>query len=196
MKKEKVLINFRTYKEVNLWFTGSMLHNRLKNNEKFPDLQPMLEQLLAATEAFRKETARRTTKENKDARRKELVAILTTIARKVEEISEGDIVKIYSAGLNIVKKKPVRPLGAAKNFRVKHMYNGEMQLRCEPNKNAKHYLWEYRQEDGVRWMQEITTAAKILLKGLEIGKFYLFRVMQIGKHEDRTYSHEIKHVVV
>jgi uncharacterized protein Veg len=196
MNKQKVLLNFRTYKETSLWVTAGSIHHCLKDNKNFQGITQMLDQLLLAKEAFWQEKFRRTTKENKDARRRELIALLTNIGRKVEEQSQGNIAKIYSAGFDIVKKKPVRPLGEAKNFRVKHLGEGGMELRCQPNKNAKHYLWEYRQVDGLQWIQQTTTAAKLSLKGLEIGKFYLFRVMLVGKHELRTYSHEIKHVVV
>jgi hypothetical protein len=195
--KHKIELNFGTLKQNHLMVRANVVLHHLKKGYKGPMDESNINQLEAACKKFTKELARRTTKEAKTASRKELVTILRRIGLLVEEESKGNLVVIYSAGFDVKKPaKSNKPLGEAKEFRLKLLGNGEVDLRCKRNKNAKTYLWEYMEVDGVRWIQNTTKAAKIVLKELQPGKEYRFRVMLLGKSEIRVYSQEKRSFVV
>ena len=200
----KANINFRKYTDHAFsQEVANILSSMAENIAIFPDPVPALSVVSADHAAFKAALTKVFVGSSKadTAKKNELRHVLekdlAALGTYVQQVSTGEESIILTSGFRANKQpSPVGPLPPPEEFRAIIKYKGQVKLMTKPVDGASSYKWEYKLKNGTEWLDETTTAAKKMLKGLTSGLEYDFRVVAIGANEARNYSDIISSFVL
>jgi len=132
----------------------------------------------------------------KNQARVDLEEILRSIALNVQDISQGDEIKILSSGFDINRKAaPVGVLEQVVNVQVtQSKITGALEVTWDVLDNAKSYIIRYTKypvTENSSFATATSTKHKLLIDNLELGVKYIIQVAGVGSDPQRVWSIEV-----
>ncbi len=199
MFTQKVLINFRSYKDDALDQKAGLILLNMTGNTNFPTPIPALTSVQTALDAYTAALAALgtpTATVAKNQARASLESLLASLAGYVQRTSNADVGIMLSSGFDV--SKPPTPVGVLPKplgFTVKNAtIKGSIVLSVKPVPGAKSYQFEYTDAPVTAtsvWKILTGTATTFTVPGLQSTKEYTFRVAGIGSNPARVYTDEI-----
>ncbi|MBO9681469.1 MAG: fibronectin type III domain-containing protein [Flavisolibacter sp.] len=129
----------------------------------------------------------------KNAKKKELAALMTSLALCLMQLADGDELKLVSTGLPLTKTpSPVPPIGVPLIAKIEGgLSAGELDVTIKRLPGAILYVYQYTLDpltENSEWISQNSTYVKLTLTGLENGKRYWIRVVAYGSNEQMTIS--------
>jgi len=203
MVKTKVSVDFSThnYSDKELAVQGKTAGENLTDNPNFPTLQEAAAAIIAASAILlgylaNMATGNKLVTAEKKLARTNLEDILRATALKVQDISEGDEIKILSSGFLINKKRtPAGTLDQVLSVQVKPgKVSGSLDISWDVVSNA--YSYEIRFTSNPKsetpvYTSVTSTKCKVILENLIPGQTYIVQVAGIGADPKRVWSVEV-----
>lgn len=110
-------------------------------------------------------------------------------------------IRNLASGRKVTKKLALKPTG----FIVEAQDRSKVKLRCDYNPGVWIRQFQYRQavpsvedQSGIEWISMDGPGSRTveLLSGLKCGHEYIFRIMHIGRNNERAYSDEISSFIL
>lgn len=202
---KKCLINFTKYSDAALEARAQLILNSLTGNAHFTDPVPSLAELQAAITAFsaaliKAGSGNRSDIAFKNQKRRELVAILVSLAQYVTFVANGDESILYSSGFEISKTPGTIIITRPENLQVINGNNtGELQISVNGVKGALSYLFEYTTDAtqaASNWQSIASSRVKFMVDGLQPGTVYYCRVGAVGGNNQLQYSDIVSRMVI
>jgi len=205
MSINRTVLSMSRYNDTELDNKAQSILNLARQKKDLGNPTPSLDELDAAvkeygdTLAAAQDGGRLSIMKKRDARRK-LEELLAIFGAYVTMIAKGDKTVIASFGFDLRKEAtPAPPVAAPQNIEVIIRNNpGEVQVKVDAVKNCRVYHFEYALDpltDDSTWTAETDTRRKRLLKGLQSGKKYWFRVAASGLLDAKEYSNIVSCIV-
>lgn len=204
MAATRISIDFSTHKysDKDLVVTARNIAPKLSHNANFPSLNDVATQIdekATILDGFLSKMidGNKELTAQKNAARTDLEKLLRSTALKVEDLSEGDEVKLLSTGfaLNKTRQDPVGILPQVENVRTKlGPYTGSLDLSWDVVEHAVMYEIRYTPAPRVAnsVFQIITSSRrKMILDGLTVGQQYVIQVAALGTGNKRSWSVEV-----
>ena len=203
MSKAKVCVDFskHNYPDKTLNVKSTTITEDLTNNPNFPTLADKVALLKSKNEKFgellaKVENGNKQMTAEKNQARVDLEDILRSIALNVQDISQGDEVKILSTGFDINRKAaPVGVLGQVVNVQVNQSkITGSLNVTWDVLPKAKSYIIRYAKSpvnaDNL-YQYATSTKHKLSIDNLEPGSKYIVQVAGVGTDPQRVWSVEV-----
>ena len=203
MSKAKVCVDFskHNYPDKTLNVKSTTITEDLTNNPNFPTLADKVALLKSKNELFgellaKVENGNKQMTAEKNQARVDLEEILRSIALNVQDISQGDEVKILSTGFDINRKAaPVGVLGQVVNVQVNQSkISGSLDLSWDVLEHAKSYIVRYAKfpfSDDSSYQYKTCTKHKLAIDNLEKATKYIIQVAGVGAAPERVWSVEV-----
>jgi hypothetical protein len=204
MAATRISVDFSTHKysDKELSVAASTVSTKLSDNVNFPTLKEVAAQIEEKTTTLdtflsQMSDGNKEITAQKNAVRAELEKLLRSTALKVEDLSEGDEVKLLSSGfaLNKSRQNPVGTLAQVQNVKAKlGTYSGSLDLSWDIVEHAVSYEVRYTPSPRVAssvFQISTCTRRKTLLEGLTVGLQYVIQVAAVGADTKRAWSVEI-----
>lgn len=202
MKKPKILTSLTRLSDDDLVQKAELIINCLTNNDFFTEPKPAITEIQIGLDEFcaaiiiAKEGSKTETV-NKTNKRKNLLALLKTLALYVQFQGNYNEIALLSSGFSIQKKpQTIGALSKPENFVVTPMYVGMIKLRLKKIYGAKMYQYEYKEKDATSWNVVTNSKSVLILSQLKSGIAYNFRVTAIGTAPERIYSNTINSFIL
>lgn len=202
---KRINLNFRRYADAMLLVLAQGIAAALTGNAYFPTTDPTVAilQTTIGNYAAALAAAAMGGKNNiadKNARRAELIAVLTSLALDIMKQADGDVQKLISSGFPLSKDKtPLGPLGDPQILKLEDgPLTGSLAVVISKVTGAKTYGYEYTLDpltDASQWDSEIDNSVKHTFTDLESGKKYWIRVVAYGNDEQETDSDPVSRIV-
>jgi hypothetical protein len=132
----------------------------------------------------------------KNQARVDLEDILRSIALNVQDISQGDEIKILSSGFDVNRKAtPIGVLEQVVNVQVNQSkITGCIEVSWDVLSNAKSYIvryTKYPKTDESTYVTATSTKHKLLIENLELGAKFIIQVAGVGADPQRVWSIEV-----
>ena len=195
-RKRKALTNFAKCSDANVVPPAEFIVESLTDNPDFTDPTPKISAVDAVLTSYKTALLEASSKDrNKIALKRELRTQLNDLLQQlgvyVNNIANGDVVKILSAGYNVSKEPEPRHITVPEAPVVKPGNNpGTIVCKIKKVKNAKSYAYllaDAQIKDAV-WMNFVSTRTSFTFTNLEPGKQYLVKVAAIGSNGQIEYS--------
>lgn len=181
-----------------LTYAENVLQKSKDNADLFTDAAETILELEAAIEAYRNgltESAYRDMRQVvlKNQQAEMLKQILYRYSLYVETVANGDPNLILASGF-MPSKSTTQPIGMspkANDLRAEVMHPGtrSVNVRVKAWKPAKLYQFEFRQADSMNgWTPILSTKSRTVIRGLEHGQEYEFRVTYVSTDPTPNYS--------
>lgn len=203
MGKSKVSVDFSTHNftDKELAVQGHTVSDNLDDNSNFPTLKEAATEIKSASDILNGYLAsmatgnKQVTAEKKQARTN-LEDILRATALKVQDISEGDEIKILSSGFLTNKKRtPAGTLDQVVNVQIKPgKVSGSLNISWDVVSNAYSYEIRYTSNpktDAPVYISITSTKSKVILENLIPGQTYIVQVAGVGSDPKRVWSVEV-----
>lgn len=202
---KKINLNFRHYTDAALLLLAQAILLALTGNIFFPSVSPSLATLQSAINDYSDALAAAAQggKNNivvKNARRADLIKVLTSLALDIMKTADGDIIKLTSSAFPLSKDRT--PLGPMENPQILKLEDGassgSLKVAIAKVKGSMNYGYEYTLDpltEASEWESEIDSSIKHTLANLEQGKKYWVRVVAYGRNEEETYSDPVSRIV-
>lgn len=203
MAKVKVSINFSTnnFSDKELAVMGQTVGENLADNANFPTLKETAAAIKTASDVLNGYLANMATGNKqltaeKNVARTNLENLLGAAALKVQDISEGDEIKILSSGFETNRKRtPVGVLDQVLNVQVKlGKVTGSLDISWDVVSNAYSYEIRYTKNpktDASIYTNITSTKRKVTIENLTPGQTYIVQVAGIGSDPKRVWSVEV-----
>jgi len=196
----------KKYRDLKLLSKAGNISEQMTNNDRFPDIQPKLDELKAKAKSYESsiiesnQGGRLTTVLKRNCRR-DLEACLQELATYVQLTSKGDAAVIASSGFDMHKKASrVGSLDKVQNVKINvGSTRGSALVTCDRVDRALFYVFEYCEAPLTAnsvWIQVAGSKRKMLIEGLTSGKEYCFRVAAARTHPSRVWSEVVKSYVI
>lgn len=177
----------------------------MTGNPNFPSPVPPLSEVTTAsndysTALLAAKNGGKTEVAVKDEKREELIIVLIKLAAYVTMISGNNRAVMVSSGFSLVKEREPRPpIEKPQITKVVDGVNaGEVKVVIRRVMGARNCMYQYTPDpltaDSV-WEGQNSTLSKMLLKDLESGQKYWFRVVAYGNNEQVAYSDPVSRIV-
>jgi hypothetical protein len=127
----------------------------------------------------------------RNAKRTEVIALLTELASYVTAICNGDPAKLVSSGFKLRKARGTTVLSPIKDLKVTIDHAGEAVTQVKRVAGAKAYIHQYTTDpltgDNV-WVNQVTTELSYTFTGLKSKEKYWFQVIAVGLNGQETAS--------
>ena len=203
MSKAKVCVDFskHNYPNKTLNVKSTTITEDLTNNPNFPTLADKVALLKSKNEIFgellaKVENGNKQMTAEKNQARVDLEEILRSIALNVQDISQGDEVKILSTGFDINRKAaPVGVLERVVNVKVNQSkISGSLDVTWNVLEHAKSYIVRYAKfpfSDDSSYQYKTCTKHKLAIDNLEKATKYIIQVAGVGAAPERVWSVEV-----
>lgn len=191
-------LNFARLSDPNLEaLSRVVLYNMSSNSELFPLAEDMVKELQPVFERFKQAFvdaygSGRVKAFDKNLIRQQLIGILKQLGLYVMLEAKGDEFMLLSSGFPLAKRGGQSWLGAPQNFRVlPGEKSGEIILQTKRVSSARSYTYQYTQAPltpASVWQTEHGTTCKTVLRGLQPGVQYCFRVGAVGSKQQVQYT--------
>jgi hypothetical protein len=202
---KKINLSFRRYTDGLLLILAQAILAALTGNSFFPVISPSLATLQTTITDYSTALAAaaqggKTNVAIKNARKKDLINVLVSLALDIMKLSDGDLVMLTSSGFPLSKDKtPVGPMDTPQILKLEDgPVSGSLKATIGSVKGAKIYGYEYTQDpltDASEWDSEVDSQVKHVIFDLETGKKYWVRVVAYGKGEQESYSDPVSRIV-
>lgn len=203
MKREKVDLNFRSYRDSKLHvFALSILTKMTRNPNFLPPYTPSLTDLSTAITNYWKALVAsngnfggKAQTIAKDEARKALRTLMKDLGLYVDRVANGNKAIILSSGFKVRKPTPTGPLPTPKKLKISDRQRSKIKLKVDAVKGTRIYQWEYIPTSDLStgiWTEVKTTKSSVTIEGLQSGQQYTFRVVALGKNQQvKNYSHTV-----
>lgn len=201
----RILMNFKRYADRALLIVAQAIAAALTGNLYFPTTNPTVATLQTAIGDYTAALAAAALggKNNiaaKNARRADLIAVLTSLALDIMKQADGDLQKLISSGFPLSKDKtPLGPLGDPQILKLEDgALSGSLVVSINKVTGAQTYGYEYTLDpltNDSQWTSEIDNKIKHTFSDLEAGKKYWVRVIAYGNDEQETDSDPVLRIV-
>jgi hypothetical protein len=134
----------------------------------------------------------------RNAKRAEVIALLTELAVYVTAICNGDPAKLVSSGFKLRKARGTTTLSPIKDLKVTIDRAGEAVTQVKRVAGAKAYIHQYTTDpltgDNV-WINQVTTDLSYTFTGLKSKEKYWFQVIAIGLNGQRSASPLVARII-
>jgi hypothetical protein len=200
----KIKNGFDRLTEAQLLVEATSIVTKCTGNPYFTALQPAVQAVDAACNAYSTSlNAARGGDRNaiavKDARKKDLIALLRKLGDFIGATAGGDQVILVSSGYPLVKERePLPPLGKPNPPFVSTGLNaGHILLEGKSGRSVKaviHMVTPDPVTDSSTWSSTVTTSRKHTFSNLESGKRYWFKQCMIGTNQQYVESDAVSYV--
>lgn len=202
---KKINLNFKAYTDGALLILAQAIVLALSGNIFFPVLSPSLANLQTAINNYSDALAAaaqggRNNVVVKNARKADLIKVLTSMALDIMKIADGDIIMLTSSAFPLSKDRI--PLGPMENPQILKLedgpVSGSLKVTIGKVKGSMNYGYEYTLDpltDASVWESEIDSSIKHTIADLEAGKKYWVRVVAYGRNGQETYSDPVSRIV-
>jgi hypothetical protein len=194
------------YKDLELALFAFTVLEKMVDNPNFPDAADLIADLKTRATNFKvcvsnlQDRSRIDTLLKKEAR-KRLEDSLQNMSIYVQQICNGHVTIVYSAGFSVHSRTSrVGPLEKPTNVKLQvGDFKGSLYISCDVVKRALFYVVEYclspQGPDSV-WIQVTGSRRKILIEGLISGQEYCFRMAAARTDPARIWSAVVKSYVL
>lgn len=201
--KVKVLIDYSKYSDEELVIEAQHVEDRMTGNTNFPEPVAPLTKMTAAKEDFITKLAAsknggtdRTLPKNQA--RIALIDALRDLGFYVQLNCKNDLSIAQGTGFGTRKEKEI--YGVLPKPRVKAepgQFPGSIKVTVDAVKGASNYIYEWAQTpvNGQTIWEYDLSKTSMVIKNLELGKEYAFRVAAKGSAEGKVFSDIITHYV-
>jgi hypothetical protein len=204
---KKIKLDFNSYNDTALLVLVKACLLALTGNLFFPSLSnPGLPDFSTAINAYDAALAAASDKSKnditaKDARRAELINLLTKLSLQLMQIADGNLEALVSTSLPLYKvREPKPPMGIPAIQSIENGLNsGELDLSLFSLAGSRTFIYQYTEDpltaDSV-WQSINSTRIKQTITGLKTGKRYWIRVIAYGTKNQMTTSDPVLSKIV
>lgn len=178
----------------------------MTGNAYFPTPTPSLAEMQVVYDNFetalmQARTGNHTAVAEKNARKAELVTALQTLADYVTLTAKRDEAALVSSGFKLTKERtPAPPLTKPEGLALANGVNpGELEVRINRLTGVRSYQYQFTPDPltpDSAWKQQMDTACKTVLTGLESNRQYWCRVGAVGTKGQLVYSDALCRMVL
>lgn len=194
----KIKISFWDHSDLELENKAQAIALAMTDNEYFKNPTPDVPELLDAISTFSDtlaaaENGGRQQIIEKNAARKELVRVLRELGNWITMIAKGDEKILASCGYDLYGKRSAAVAITAPQIVkvISRSHPGEVEIVISGVKGKLTYSYEYTLDplaENSVWHDEPETLRRHIIRGLQSGKKYWFRVAAIGPRGVKEYS--------
>lgn len=193
----KLALNFRKYNEPDLITAAYRVADKLADNERFPEVKPMLSPILETAKELQFAVVNASNGDSlkiiiKNDIKEKLIALLRELGDWIEKHSNGDELALVSSGFMLAKPRKEISLSNPVEFVIMPGKNmGEIIMQVKRVKGAKAYVYQYTRDpltDDSKWETINSTKRKIVLRQLPLGVKFFFRMAAIGARNQVVYT--------
>jgi hypothetical protein len=197
MKKKFIILKYyKRDRDSDLSTTAKRVVDKSKNNPKVPNPPEALAKLEKILPDYDQSVvnARGRDKEMvaiKKALKVEIIALLTELDSYITAIGNGDEAMLLSSGFAISGQSTVQPMPGIVKLDVELGPPGEVTISVKQVRSAKAYLHQYTTETPTSetvWITEGSSNPECTFRGLKSYTKYWFRIVAIGKNDQKVYS--------
>jgi len=205
MIQSKILSDYSRLADAALEVKALSIAASMTGNANFPQPNPGIDKLNEHIAAFSAALSAAKTRHlvsvsEKNDRRRELIAALTTLATYISYVANGNRTLLLSSGFSVnAENKASAQLGTPGNFKVEPGQNsGSVVLSIDAVANARSYTHFYKlqSEAGDTWFHAISSSPEYTFTGLDPLKMYCFRIGVAGAKGQVVYTDIITKGVV
>jgi hypothetical protein len=181
---------YKSWPDKKLATEAVKIKTAITDNEYFPVITPSAADYSTAVDAYVAQLGKATgtrdvnAVDQKNARRRELIALTVTLGTSCSLNANGDLEMLRSTALPLRKKAQARILGKPSNFRCTNGINpGELLLKVDTMAGAASFSFTYTEfppTETSAWTTVTSSKSTCTLTGLTPGKKYWIRVAAIG----------------
>jgi len=205
MANPKIKTDFPGYNDSAFEVKTSTIIAAMTGNPHFPSPIPPLSDVVSASTEYSAalvaaKNGGKTEAAVKDQKREALENLLIKLAAYVTMIAGTDRAIMLGSSFDLVKERqPLPPIEKPQIIKVVNGINaGDVLMVIRRVIGARNCIYQYTPDpltaDSV-WEGQNSTLSKMLLKNLESGKKYWFRVVAYGNNEQVAYSDPVSRIV-
>lgn len=204
MKTYKISLDFSPYSDPDLIVKALAIITSMTGNTNYATPVPTIAIVTTSNSTFQTAVSKadigtQNDRIARDQKRDILVANLVALGLYVQANGKNDPLVLASSGYDLHKDKaPIGVLPKPENVKLK-VEIAKATFSLKKIKGANAYLYQYTPApatDASVWINEIGTAAKMVIDGLESGTQYAFRVCGIGSDPTRIFSDEVSSYIL
>jgi hypothetical protein len=197
MKKKFIILkHYKRDRDSDLSTTAKRVVEKSKNNPKVPNPPEALAKLEKLLPDYDQSVvnARGRDKEMvaiKKALKAEIIALLTELDSFITTFANGDETLLVTSGFDISGQSTVQPMPAIPKLDVELGPPGEVTISVKQVRSAKAYMHQYTTEPPTSetvWITEGSITPECTFRGLKSYTKYWFRIVALGKNEQKVYS--------
>jgi len=201
--KVNIIVDYSKFSDDELVIEAQYVENKMEGNVNFPGPVAPLTKMVAAKEDFMTKLAAckgggtETTLLKKQAR-EILIDTLRDLGFYVQVNCKNDLNIAHSSGFKTRREKESYGLLPKTRVKVEQgPFPGSIKVTVEAVKGATMYIYEWAQTpvNGLTHWEYDLGSTSIIIKNLEQGKEYAFRVAAKGSAQGKVFSDAITHYV-
>jgi len=205
MNPNRIMMSFSRYTDAELSAKAKEIESSVTSNPNFVGAGDTLTKLGTARTEYDESLVMARTGDTtkialKNEKRKNLIDVLTELARYVEMAANGNRSILLSSGYEISKEHPTAvTLDVPQNIKLSDgNESGELYLTINSVNGAKSYMYQSSVDPLTSesiWTSETATVSDHTFKSLPSGKRIWCRVVAIGSNNQHTVSDPVSRIV-